>query len=75
MVKDGVDINLILTPDLYLELVDEAVQVSSSRAEYLLEGQRRYLNYRAEKDPARSMLTRFYGKEWTESYIHNILFN
>ena len=61
--------------DLYLELVDEAVQVSSSRAEYLLEGQRRYLNYRAEKDPARSMLTRFYGKEWTESYIHNILFN
>ena len=48
---------------------------SSSRAEYLLEGQRRYLNYRAEKDPARSMLTRFYGKEWTESYIHNILFN
>jgi phycoerythrobilin:ferredoxin oxidoreductase len=31
--------------------------------------------YRAEKDPARGMLTRFHGAEWTEAYIHGVLFD
>jgi len=26
------------------------------------------------KDPARGMLTRFYGEEWTEAYIHGFSF-
>jgi phycoerythrobilin:ferredoxin oxidoreductase len=34
-----------------------------------------YTRYRAEKDPARGMLTRFYGPEWTEAYIHGFLFD
>jgi phycoerythrobilin:ferredoxin oxidoreductase len=34
-----------------------------------------YARYRAEKDPARGMLTRFYGPEWTEAYIHGFLFD
>jgi phycoerythrobilin:ferredoxin oxidoreductase len=37
--------------------------------------QLRYLRYRAEKDPARGMFTRFYGPEWTEEYIHGFLFD
>ena len=61
--------------NLYLKLVERANLVVKSRAKSLLKGQQEYLKYRADKDPARSMLTRFYGKEWTESYILNVLFN
>ncbi|NES03037.1 MAG: phycoerythrobilin:ferredoxin oxidoreductase [Okeania sp. SIO2F4] len=39
------------------------------------EAQLRYIRYRAEKDPARGMFTRFYGPEWTEEYIHGFLFD
>jgi phycoerythrobilin:ferredoxin oxidoreductase len=60
---------------LYLNLVAEAEPVSDDRADLLLSGQKRYTAYRAEKDPARGMLTRFYGSEWTESYIHGVLFD
>ncbi len=59
----------------YLKLVKSANIVSRKRAGALSLGQKNYIKYRADKDPARGMLTRFYGKEWTESYIHNILFN
>jgi phycoerythrobilin:ferredoxin oxidoreductase len=36
---------------------------------------KKYTDYRAEKDPARGMLTRFHGSEWTEAYIHSVLFD
>lgn len=61
--------------NLYIELVGEATPVMEERSKILLEGQRRYTNYRAEKDPARGMLSRFHGAEWTESYIHDVLFD
>jgi len=61
--------------DLYIELVQNAQEAQPERASMLLEGQRRYVSYRSEKDPARGMLTRFYGSEWTESYIHDVLFD
>ena len=60
---------------LYLDLLQEAEPVDESRASALLAGQQRYTDYRAEKDPARGMLTRFYGPEWTERYIHDFLFD
>ena len=61
--------------ELYLQLVQEAEEVSSERSAELLAGQKRYTAYRAEKDPARGMLTRFHGSEWTEAYIHGVLFD
>tara|TARA_B100002052_G_scaffold297173_1_gene327258 strand:- start:764 stop:1537 length:774 start_codon:yes stop_codon:yes gene_type:complete len=61
--------------NLYLELAAMAEPVSDARRSMLMEGQRRYTDYRAEKDPARGMLTRFYGSEWTEAYIHTVLFD
>ena len=61
--------------DLYLQLVAEAQPVSDERRLELLAGQRNYVAYRAEKDPARGMLGRFHGKEWTEAYIHGVLFD
>ena len=61
--------------NLYIDLAAAATPVSDQRRDHLLAGQRRYTDYRAEKDPARGMLTRFYGSEWTEAYIHKVLFD
>ncbi len=61
--------------NLYLDLVNESTKISTSRSKILLDGQKSYLSYRAEKDPARNMLTRFYGRKWTEAYINEVLFS
>ncbi|MDJ1176183.1 phycoerythrobilin:ferredoxin oxidoreductase [Roseofilum capinflatum] len=60
----------------YVKLVQAAQPVEEP--EELLQikqAQLRYIRYRAEKDPARGMFTRFYGPEWTEEYIHGFLFD
>lgn len=60
----------------YLNFVEEAQPITDSkRLSEILQAQRNYINYRAEKDPARGMFTRFYGEEWTEEYIHGFLFD
>jgi phycoerythrobilin:ferredoxin oxidoreductase len=60
----------------YLDFVDAASPVIESQPLAAIEqAQLRYLRYRAEKDPARGMFTRFYGPEWTEEYIHGFLFD
>ena len=61
--------------NLYIDLLIGAKQISNLRASNVLDGQKSYMNYRAYKDPARKMLTSFYGKEWTEQYIHKVLFD
>ena len=60
---------------LYLDILGDAEEVDSNYSLELLKGQKEYMNYRSEKDPARGMLTRFFGKDWTESYISKVLFN
>ncbi len=60
---------------LYIDLIKESSPVSEDRSKQLLEGQKSYLHYRATKDPARGMLTRIFGKEWTEEYITEVLFD
>lgn len=60
----------------YLAFVAQAEPVKDSmHLEEILTAHRRYLSYRAAKDPARGMFTRLYGEEWTEEYIHGFLFN
>jgi len=59
----------------FLDLVRDAKMISKERSFQLLNGQKKYMRYRAEKDPARGMLRGFFGNEWTESYINNILFD
>ena len=61
--------------NFFLELVRNAKMISGERSLNLLNGQKQYMRYRAEKDPARGMLRRFFGNLWTESYINNILFD
>ncbi|WP_017653315.1 phycoerythrobilin:ferredoxin oxidoreductase [Fortiea contorta] len=60
----------------YLDFVSQAEPVTDPHRQAEIEqAQLRYLRYRAEKDPARGMFTRFYGAEWTEEYIHGFLFD
>ncbi len=60
----------------YLDFVEQADPITDPQKLVAVEqAQLRYLRYRAEKDPARGMFTRFYGAEWTEEYIHGFLFD
>ncbi|MBW3042816.1 phycoerythrobilin:ferredoxin oxidoreductase [Prochlorococcus marinus] len=59
----------------FLDLVRDAKMISKERSFKLLNGQKKYMRYRAEKDPARGMLRGFFGEQWTENYINNILFD
>ena len=60
----------------YLDFVEQAQSITKQeRLAEILQAQRRYIKYRAEKDPARGMFTRLYGSEWTEEYIHGFLFD
>jgi phycoerythrobilin:ferredoxin oxidoreductase len=60
----------------YLDFVERAEPATDSQSLVKIEqAQLCYLRYRAEKDPARGMFTRFYGPEWTEEYIHGFLFD
>lgn len=60
----------------YLGFVEQAEPITDSEHLAAIKAaQLRYLRYRAEKDPARGMFTRFYGPEWTEEYIHGFLFD
>ena len=40
----------------------------------LINGQRNYLKYRRDNDPAKPMLSSLFGKEFTESLIKEVLF-
>lgn len=60
----------------YIGFVKKAEPTTDSeKLEAIKQAQLNYARYRAEKDPARGMLTRFYGPEWTEDYIHGFLFD
>lgn len=59
----------------YLDFVEAAEEVTDpEELKKIRESQIAYLDYRAEKDPARGMFLRFYGEEWTEAMIHGFLF-
>ena len=60
----------------YINFVEQAEEVKErDQLAAIVEAQTSYANYRAEKDPARGMLTRLYGSEWAEEYIHGFLFD
>ena len=61
--------------NFFLDLMINATMISKERSLLLLNGQKKYMRYRAEKDPARAMLRAFFGNLWTERYINNILFD
>jgi phycoerythrobilin:ferredoxin oxidoreductase len=62
--------------EAYLGFVERADPITDpAQLQAIEQAQLRYIRYRAEKDPARGMFTRFYGPAWTEDYIHGFLFD
>ncbi len=61
--------------NIFLDLLTNANRILPARSLKLLNGQKKYMRYRAQKDPARGMLSGFFGNVWTERYINNILFD
>jgi len=65
--------------DLYIEYASSLCASSGDDAtndddQQDKDGQASYLNYRRTNDPARPMLQRLYGEEWTERLIETVLF-
>jgi 15,16-dihydrobiliverdin:ferredoxin oxidoreductase len=59
----------------YLELAKTAVpDDSESGMAAVRERQARYDEYNAEKDPAIGFFNAYLGKEWSESFVHDFLF-
>eukprot|EP00850_Spirogloea_muscicola_P021894 SM000266S09839 [mRNA] locus=s266:38098:40174:- [translate_table: standard] len=62
--------------EAWLAMLDKAQpEMDSSIVVKNQEAQHRYLSWRAEKDPGRPLLTRLFGVERCEGYIHNFLFD
>jgi len=60
--------------NLYLKILFESVQVKTNLQTDINLGQKVYLQYRKEKDPARPMLINLFGKQFTEGLINDVLF-
>ena len=66
----------VIISSAYINFVEQAEEVTDpQQRSAILQAHKSYSGYRAEKDPARGMLTRLYGSEWTEEYIHGFLFD
>ena len=60
----------------YLVLLADAEPLTeSSQLARVREAQLRYADYRTERDPARGMLTRLFGSDFTERLIREVLFD
>eukprot|EP00591_Stephanopyxis_turris_P011383 CAMPEP_0195529140 /NCGR_PEP_ID=MMETSP0794_2-20130614/31569_1 /TAXON_ID=515487 /ORGANISM="Stephanopyxis turris, Strain CCMP 815" /LENGTH=312 /DNA_ID=CAMNT_0040660395 /DNA_START=264 /DNA_END=1202 /DNA_ORIENTATION=+ len=65
--------------DLYLDLLlqvdkEQDARHDDSLVDEVKQGHLDYLAYRKANDPARPMLKRLYGEEWTERLIEEVLF-
>lgn len=57
-----------------LELCSPQEELETNNSNSVLEGQIDYLEYRRTNDPARPMLRRLYGDDWSENVIGKVLF-
>jgi len=61
--------------NLYLKILYESMEVKNTLQTQIILGQKSYLEFRKENDPARPMLTNLFGKQFTEELINNVLFS
>ena len=60
--------------NLYLNLLSESREVDINTKKRIINGQKLYLEYRKNNDPAKPMLNSLFGKEFTNSFINSFLF-
>ena len=60
--------------NLYFDILYKADKVNSDLKLEVIQGQKFYLNFRKNKDPARPMLNTLFGSDFTESLLDDFLF-
>ena len=60
--------------NLYLEVLYETTKINEDLKSEIINGQKFYLEFRKEKDPARPMLNKLFGSDYTENLLSDILF-
>jgi len=60
--------------NLYMEILFESQEANIDKQKELMNGQKNYLKFRRDNDPARPMLSSLFGREFTESLIKEVLF-
>lgn len=58
----------------HLDLV-RSTEANPEDMEHVLERQKEYDNYSAERDPATGLFTAMYGAEWAGDFVHDFLFS
>jgi 15,16-dihydrobiliverdin:ferredoxin oxidoreductase len=60
---------------LYWQLVEKAEPLSTSKEiEIIIEAQKDYDRYSAERDPAHGLFSSYFGNEWAHRFLHEFLF-
>lgn len=60
---------------LYWQLVEQAEPLSTEKEiERIVEAQKDYDQYSAERDPAHGLFTSYFGSEWANRFLHEFLF-
>ena len=60
--------------NLYFEVLYKTKKVDEDLKSEIIKGQKFYLNFRKDNDPAKPMLNRLFGSDFTESLLNDILF-
>jgi len=60
----------------YLKMVQSATKMSQQHlTNTMIERQREYDNYSAQRDPAHAMFKNQFGKQFADDYVHDVLFS
>ena len=60
---------------LYWQMVEQAQPLSTSEEiERIVQAQKDYDQYSAERDPAHGLFSSYFGKEWANRFLHEFLF-
>ena len=61
--------------DLYWQLVDAATTLSDrDQIQRVIQAQKDYDQYSAERDPASGLFSSYFGRDWSERFLHEFLF-
>ena len=60
---------------LYFQLLEKAeVKTEQTQIDRIVEAQKEYDRYSAERDPAAGLFKSYFGHEWSEKFLHEFLF-
>ena len=60
--------------ETHLDLIQETIP-DTSKVDYVMEQQKAYDTYSAERDPATGLFTAMFGSDWAQDFVHEFLFS